>query len=101
MAHKLRAATAETLTGNRTLTVTEVKNYGIWAIDPGGAARDLTLPNAADAPGEILFIKNTADAAEVITIKADSATVCTPTQNESAILFSTGVTWAGIAGANS
>lgn len=101
MAHKLRAATAETLTGNRTLTATEVKNYGIWVIDPGGAARDLTLPNAADCPGEILFIKNSADAAEVITIKADSATVCTPTQSESAILFSSGVTWAGIAGANS
>lgn len=101
MAHKMRAATAETLTGNRTLSAAEVKTYAIWVIDPGGGARDLTLPNAADCPGEILFLKNSADAAEVITVKADSATVCTPTQNESAILWSSGVVWAGIAGANS
>lgn len=101
MAHKMRGATAETLAGNRTLSLAEVQKYAFWAFDPGGSGRDLTLPAAADAPGEILFIKNTADAAEVITVKADSATVCTPTQAESAIVWSNGTVWAGIAGANS
>lgn len=101
MAHKMRAATAETLTGTRTITATELKTYAFWALDPGGSARTVTLPNAADAPGEMFFLKNTADAAEVITISADSATVCTPTQAESAICWSTGVVWCGIAGANS
>lgn len=101
MAHKFRAATAETLTGNRTLSTTEVKTYAVWTFDPGGSARDLTLPNAADAPGEFLFIGNSADAAEVITIKADSATVCTPTQAECAVLVSTGVRWEAVVGARS
>lgn len=101
MAHKMSAATAETLTGTRTMTVAEVKQYAFWALDPGGAGRTVTLPNAADAPGEMLWIANTADAAEVLTIQADAVTVVTPTQAETAVLFSTGTKWYGIAGANS
>lgn len=101
MASKKKAATAETLAGNRTLTTAEVKKYSFWAFDPGGAGRNLVLPNAADAPGEMLWVANTADAAEVITIQADSATVCTPTQAESAVLWCDGTKWRGIAGANS
>lgn len=101
MAHKMKAAPAETLAGNRTLTIAEVRKYAFWRFDPGGAGRNLVLPNAADAPGEMLWVKNTADAAEVITIQADSATVSTPTQNESAVLWCDGTSWASIAGANS
>ena len=101
MAHPMTAATAETLTGTRTFTAAETKQYAFWALDPGGAGRSLVLPNAADAPGQMLFIANTADAAEVITISADSATVVTPTQGETAIVWSTGTKWYGIAGANS
>lgn len=101
MAHVMKAATAETLAGNRTLTLTEVEQYAFWAFDPGGAGRNLVLPNAATATGHMLWVANTADAAEVITIQADSATVCTPTQNESAVLWCDGTKWRGIAGANS
>lgn len=101
MAHRMNAATAETLTGTRTFTAAEVRNYAFWALDPGGAGRSVVLPNAADVPGEMLWIANTADAAEILTISADSATVVTPTQGETAVLFCTGVKWYGIAGANS
>ena len=101
MAHVMKAATAETLTGNRTLTLAEVEQFAFWRLDPGGAGRNLVLPAAATAAGHMLWVKNTADAAEVITVQADSATVCTPTQNESAVLWCDGVSWCGIAGANS
>jgi hypothetical protein len=100
MASKKKAATAETLAGNRTLTLAEVQKYAFWAFDPGGAGRNLVLPNASTAPGEMLWVANTADAAEVITIQADSATVCTPTQAESAVLWCDGTKWRGIAGSN-
>jgi hypothetical protein len=44
----------------------------------------------------VLFISNKADAAEVITIQDDTpATVCTPTQAESAVVWCDGVTWDG------
>lgn len=96
MAHKLRSATAETLTGNRTLSLAEAKFYGIWSFDPGGSGRNLTLPATADAPGEILMVTNLADAAETITVKDGSTTICTIAQNQCALLFSTGATWAGV-----
>jgi len=101
MAHAFKTAAHETLTGTRTLTLAEVRTTAIWAFDPGGAGRDVVLPNASTAVGQFLVIANLADAAEVLTIKADSATVCTPTQAETAVLFCTGTTWVGIAGANS
>lgn len=101
MANQRKVLPAETLAGNRTLSYFEVHNYSIFSFDPGGSARDLTLPNAADAPGEEIFVANLADATEIITIKADSATVCTPTQNECAHLWSSGTRWEAIAGARS
>lgn len=100
-AHPMSAAPAETLTGTRTMTAAEITQYAFWAMDPGGAGRSVVLPNAATAGAGLLFIANTADAAEVMTISADSATVVTPTQGETAILFCTGTKWYGIAGANS
>lgn len=101
MAHPLRAATAETLAGTRTLTLAEVAEYGIWELDPGGAGRTVNLPAIADSTGQLLLIKNTADAAEVLTIADSVGTVSTPTQNESAILWCGTTRWASIAGANS
>ena len=83
------------------MTAAEVQKNAYWALDPGGAGRSVVLPAAATVPGELLFVSNTADAAEVLTISADSATVVTPTQGETAMLFCTGVKWFGIAGANS
>lgn len=101
MAHPMAAATAETLTGTRTMTVAELKQYATWVFDPGGAGRTVALPTAASMGAGMWFIKNSADAAEVLTFTGDSATVITPTQNESAVLWCDGTTWAGIAGANS
>lgn len=96
MAHKLRAATAETLAGNRTLTATEVRTYGIWAFDPGGAARDLVVPAATSCTGEILMVTNTADADETITVKVGSTEVCQVAEGQCVLLFCTGSVWAGV-----
>jgi hypothetical protein len=101
MPHGRKALTAETLTGTRTVTAAELRDYSYFVFDPGGAGRTVALPTAASTGACEIFIKNTADAAEVLTVTADSATVVTPTQGESAILWCDGTTWAGIAGANS
>lgn len=96
MAHPLGVAAAETLTGARTLTNAEIQAAQLWSFDPGGAARDLTLPTvAAENTGIVLFIANKADAAEVLTIKDGVGTICTPTQNESAVVWCDGATWDG------
>lgn len=75
-------------------------DYPFLAIDPGGAGRNLDLP--AVAKNLFFVIKNTADAAEVITIRltGGGATVCTPTQNETAVLWNDGATWYGIVAAH-
>ncbi len=104
MAHPfaVSSATVETLTGARTITAAEVLASSVFTFDPGGAGRTVTLPNASSTyAGQILFIANAADAAEVLTVSADSATVVTPTQAESAIVWCDGTKWRGIAGANS
>lgn len=103
MAHAFESASRPTVTlsGNVTLTVADVEANTIFVYDPAGA-RDLTLPDAADVtPGTMVVIANQADEAEVITVKADGATVCTPTQAETAVLFNTGSVWVGLVGANS
>ncbi|KKM85567.1 hypothetical protein LCGC14_1287740 [marine sediment metagenome] len=85
----------ETLGDNRTLLLGEVEAQQMFFFDPAGA-RDLTLPATADCVGVVLFISNEANAAEVITIKdAGGSTLCTPTQNEAAILFCNGALWSG------
>ena len=97
ISHKL----VETLGANRVITVDEVNRYNGFAFDPAGA-RDLTLPATAECAGVVLFISNQADAAEVITIKYAAGTaICTPTQNEAAIVWCDGVTWYGLVGAQS
>jgi hypothetical protein len=96
-----KGATAETLAGTRTMTVAELKQYKYWQFDPGGAGRTVALPTAASTGACEIIIRNTADAAEVLTVTADSATVVTPTQAETAVLYCDGVAWFGIAGANS
>ena len=102
MPHPFKATVVETLAAHRTLTQAEVDESVVWSFDPGGAARNLVLPPEATCTGYVLFIANAADAAEVITIQDDTpATVCTPTQNESAIVFCDGVTWYGLVGASS
>jgi hypothetical protein len=100
--HPFSAAAAETLGAHRTLTQAEVYANDIFTFDPGGSARNLILPAEADNAGVVLYINNSADNPEVITIQDDSpATVCTPTENESAIVWCDGVAWYGSVGAAS
>lgn len=105
MAHPLAVISSgavETLSGARTISATELLKNTVFTFDPGGAGRNVVLPNASSAyAGQMVFIANAADAAEVLTIQADSATVCTPTQNETALVICTGVKWYGLVGANS
>ena len=101
MAHVMKIMPAETLAGTRVLTVAEVANNGIMTFNPGGAGRAITLPAIASTIGQTFVLRNSADAAEILTISDSVGTVITPTQNESAILWNDGVRWCGIAGANS
>ena len=92
------AAAGETLTGTRVLTSAEVLETTVFSFDPGGAARNLDLPApAANLAGCFLLIHNTADAAEILTIRSGpgGSTVCTPTQNEAAVVWCTGQIWRG------
>ena len=59
----------------------------------------MILPAEAISKGEVYIIHNSADAAEVLTIKDDGAgTICTPTQAEAAIVWCDGVAWRGFVG---
>jgi hypothetical protein len=62
----------------------------------------VVLPAAAACEGAYIYIANTADAAEVITINTSAGTdICTPTQAETAFLWCDGTNWYGHVGANS
>ncbi len=81
--------------------VLSVKSPTLQFLDPGGSARNLDLPAEADSDGLVFVVANTADAAEIITIRNDAAgTICTPTQSETAIVFCNGVLWVGLVGAS-
>lgn len=84
-------ANVETLTGNKTLAVSDKI---CQKLDPGGSARDVTLP--AEAAGESLgyIITNAADGAENLVVKNDGgSTIVTISQNESAMVVCDGTTW--------
>ncbi len=88
----------ETLAAGKTLTLADAR---IQVLDPGGAGRNVDLPDPTTSLGETFIVHNAADAAEVLTIRSNGgATVCTPTQNETAICYCDGTTWRGIVGAN-
>jgi hypothetical protein len=98
MGHPLGVNVLEVLGADRVLTQAEVDDNNIFSFDPA-AARNLDLPAEADNAGVVLFIANTANAAEVITIRDDAAgTVCTPTQAQSAMVWCDGVSWRGLVG---
>jgi hypothetical protein len=80
----------ETLAGNKTIATGDPT---FQFLDPT-TARDVTLPAVADNVGKHFVIRNTADGAEVITVKnAGGATICTPTQNETAVVLCVGGVW--------
>ena len=90
---------AQTASGTITLTAGDDL---IQAIDPGGSARNVVLPDLGTTGQGKAVIDNTADGAEVITLQDaanSNATVGTPTQNESATcVFSEG-SWVCVVGA--
>ena len=95
---KRQSSNVETLAATKTLTADDAR---IHVLDPDGAGRDVNLPPEAASAGLDYYIHNSADAAEVLTIKDDGGgTVCTPSQNETAYLFCDGTTWRGLVGAN-
>lgn len=84
---------AELLTLAAAATFTR-KTANILNVDPGGSARDITLPAEAESNGLFFFIKNVADAKESLTIKNDApATVVVLAQGQSALVFCDGTTW--------
>lgn len=77
---------------NQTLTGTYAIPAGsphVQALDPGGGARNVTLP-ASPKVGDWFLIINTADAAEIITVQNSAGVgltpAITPTQSESALV---------------
>jgi len=97
-AFSLGSVNTETLAGNKTLTATDAP---VQFLDPGGAARTVTLPAEASSTGLVYLIANRADLAEDLTVQDDgAATVVTISQNECGIIFCDGVTWEGFVGAN-
>lgn len=124
MGNKYESSNAETLSGAKSLAVTDAK---FQFLDPGGSGRNVDLPDMrtlttdinsegtgdagtdryADTQGGFFVISNTADAAEVITVRgwngsSTTGTIMTPTQNETAVCYWTGATngWIGIAGSD-
>lgn len=91
----------ETLAANRTITAQELRKYDFFSIDPNGA-RDVTIPDASEFwNGESFILENTAGGAEVITLKdTTGSTICTPTQNETALVYCRAGAWKGIVGAS-
>lgn len=89
----MKVAAAETLTGDRTLTAGETRAYAFWSFDPGGSNRIVTLPNAADVSGHLLWVSNLTDGGETLTINADSADVKVLVTADSCHLWSDGVAW--------
>lgn len=74
----------------------------IQFLDPGGAARNVDLPDGA-AAGTIFIIVNTADAAETITVRNGDATpltIDTLAQNESGFFISNGTSWTTLIGSS-
>ncbi|MBI1899752.1 MAG: hypothetical protein HYS13_01400 [Planctomycetia bacterium] len=95
---KRQSSVVQALAGNKTLTADDPR---IQVLDPGGAGRDVVLPPEAASKGLDFYIHNSADAAEVLSVKEDGGTaICTPTQNETAYVYCDGTTWRGMVAAN-
>jgi len=74
----------EVLTGTKTLTK---QSGSVQALDPGGAHRDVALPDSPE-DGYWFLIANLAAAAENLVIKdAGGSTIATANQNDAALVF--------------
>lgn len=81
----------QTLTGNLVLASDDPQ---FQRIDPGGSARDVTLPAEGASEGLFFWILNTANAAENLVVKDDGgSTVVTISQNEAAVVVCDGSGW--------
>ena len=81
----------QTLTGNLVLTL---KSATFLSLDPGGSARDVTLPAEADSKGLIYSFYNAADAPENLVVKDDGgSTIVTIAQAGAAIVGCDGSSW--------
>ena len=105
-----------TIDSNGNLYIANYNGHDIKKWVPGSAANTYTrfagtgtagTTRYADTQGGFFVISNTADAAEVITVRgwngsSTTGTIMTPTQNETALCYWTGATngWIGIAGAD-
>ena len=87
----LRSTNTETLSANKTLDGSE-EHYHF--LDPGGAARDVTLPAVGNSDGLSYTIVNTADAQEDLTVKnAGGTVICYIAPNTVGQIFCDGATW--------
>lgn len=89
-----------TMAGTVVVSEAEVLESTVFTMDPGGSARIITLPDPtlASMAGQFVLIRNSADAAEVITVNDSVGLVGTPTQNESILCFCDGVRFRGMVG---
>lgn len=83
---------AKTVTAEEALLTTYPP---ILLLDPNGGAKTVLLPPEADSKGLTFIVRNTADAAETLTVEEDSSTtvIATIAQNGGAILHCDGVSW--------
>lgn len=89
-------ALARTLSGDYNVPASHLQSYNVFPMDPGGAARNVDLPNVKNGYAVIV---NTADAAEEITVRDTAdATVATIAQNERGVFHCDGSNWYGYVG---
>jgi hypothetical protein len=85
--------TSTTATGNITLLPDSTR---VQLIDPGGSARNVTLPAIATSKGYEFYIVNKADAAESLTVKnAAATTIGTIAQSEAGFFWCDDTAWYG------
>jgi len=68
----------------------------VQSLDPGGAARTVTLPAEAISEGIYFEVSNNADAIESLTIQDDTTvpvTIHTLARQKRAVLYCDGTTW--------
>ena len=81
-----------TMTGNETWVAGDADKFAV--LDPGGAGRTITLPAEANCQGLWFYIKNSADAAETLTIQEDApSTIVSLTADQWCVICCDGTTW--------